>query len=148
MSLIKVDQHSLLPRFSNLWEDLWGKDILEMTPESRGVSIPAVNIEEKEDAFEVAMAVPGMKRDDFKIEVDNGVLSVAAEKEAEHATQDKEGQYTRREFRYHTFRRAFTLPEAVEQDEIAANYTDGILAIHLPKKELSKKQLTRQITVK
>ena len=121
---------------------------MEMPGWSRGASIPAVNIEEKSDAFEVAMAVPGMKRDDFKIEVDNGVLSVASEKEAQQEAQDKEGKYTRREFRYHTFSRSFTLPEAIDAAKIAAQYTDGILAIHLPKKEPAQRQLTRQITVK
>ena len=106
------------------------------------LGIPAVNIKEKEDAFEVAMAVPGMKCDDFKIEIDNGVFSVASTKEAKHEEQNQEGKYTRREFRYHNFWRAFTLPEAVAEDKIGAKYTEGILAIHLPKKEPS-----RQITV-
>jgi len=148
MSLMKVDQHSLLPKFSNFWEDFFGKDIMEMPSWSRGVSTPAVNIEEKDNAFEVAMAVPGMKRSDFKIEVDNGVLSVSSEKEEIQEEQDKAGKYTRREFRYHTFSRSFTLPEAIDEDKIAAEYKDGILAIHLPKKELSQRQLTKQITVK
>ena len=112
------------------------------------MSIPAANIEDKEAAFEVTLAVPGMQRNDFKIEVDRGVLSVAVKKEDQHEMPDQEGKYTRREFRYHTFSRSFTLPEAVDQDQIGAEYTDGILAIHLPKRAPSKKQLTRQITVK
>jgi len=60
MSIIKVGQHSLLPRFSNLWEDFFGKDIMEMPGWGRGTSIPATNIEEKTSAFEVTVAVPGM----------------------------------------------------------------------------------------
>lgn len=80
MSLMKVDQHGLVPKFSNLWEDFFGKDIMETPSWSRSFSMPAVNIEEKDNAFEVSLAVPGMQRDDFKIEVDNGVLRVASEK--------------------------------------------------------------------
>lgn len=147
MSVMKVDQHGLLPRFSNLWEDFFGKDIME--PGWRqGSSTPAVNIEEKEGTFEVSMAVPGMQRNDFKIEVDNGVLNVSSTREEKQEEKDKEGRYTRREFRYHTFSRSFTLPEAIDEDKIAAEYKDGILSIHLPKKEPSHRQLTRQITVK
>ena len=148
MSLMKVDQNSLFPRFSDLWEDFLGKDIMEMSKWGKGLSMPAVNIEEKPASFEISMAVPGMQREDFKIKVKHGVLTVSSEKEDKHEEKDKEGNYTRREFSYHTFSRSFTLPEAIDRDKIEAQYTEGILAIHLPKQKPAQQQLTRQITVK
>ena len=147
MSLMKVDQNNLFPRFSDLWEDFLGRDIMERPKWSKGFSMPAVNIEEKPTSFEVSMAVPGMKREDFKIEVDRGVLTVSSEKEDKHEEKDKEGKYTRREFSYHTFSRSFTLPEAIDREKIEAKYSEGILAIHLPKQEPSR-QLSKQISVK
>ena len=147
MSLMKVDQNSLMPKFSSLWEDFFGKNIME--PNWRqDVSMPAVNIEEKDNAFEVALAVPGMQHHDFKIEVNNGVLSISSKKEDKHEEKDKEGRYTRREFRYHTFNRSFTLPETIDEDKITAEYKDGILTVHLPKKEPRQQQAIRNITVK
>lgn len=148
MSLMKVDQNSLFPRFSDLWEDFLGKDMMEMSRWGKGLSMPAVNIEEKPAAFEVSMAAPGMQREDFKIEVHSGVLTVSSEKEDKHEEKDKEGNYTRREFKYQTFSRSFTLPEAIDRDKIEAKYTDGILAIHVPKLEPTKQEAKKKITVK
>ena len=148
MSLMKVDQNSLFPRFSDLWEDFLGKDMMEMPRWGKGFSMPAVNIEEKPTAFEVSMAAPGMQREDFKIEVHNGVLTVSSEKEDKHEEKDKEGNYTRREFKCQTFSRSFNLPEAIDRDKIEAKYTDGILAIHVPKLEPTKQEAKKQITVK
>ena len=148
MSLMKVEQGSLLPSFSNIWEDFFGRDITDLPSWRTGSNMPAVNIEEKPDKFLVCLAAPGMKRGDFKIEVDNGVLSVSSEKEEEHEEKDKAGKFTRREFSYQSFKRSFTLPDAVKADQIAAKYEDGILAIHLPKREEAQMQPVRKIEVK
>jgi len=112
-------------------------------------SVPAVNIEETPQAFTVTLAAPGVQRDDFAIEIDNGILTVSSKKEQKHEEHDKEGKYTRREFRYHAFSRSFTLPkEEVDADKITASYKDGILSIYLPKKEPGKEQPVKQITIK
>ncbi len=148
MSIMKVDKNNFFPGLSSIWEDFFGRDIMD-TPNWRSASsIPAVNIEEKPQAFEVALAVPGMQREDFKINIDNGILSVSSAKEAKHEEQDKEGRYTRREFSYHSFSRSFTLPDTVNADKIEAQYKDGMLHIHLPKKEGSAVQAVKQIAVK
>lgn len=89
-----------------------------------------------------------MQRDDFAIEVDNGVLPVSSKKEEKNEAHDKERKYTRREFRYHAFSRSFTLPEAVDADKITASYKDDILSIHLPKKEPTKESPVKQIMSK
>ena len=96
-------------------------------------TMPAVNIREGETNFTLELAVPGQKREDFNVEVDNDVLTISMESKDEKA--EKEGEFTRREFRYTSFRRAFTLPETVNQDDIRADYKDGILRFTLPKKE-------------
>ena len=147
MTLMKVDQ-SLFPKFSDLWEDFLGKDINDLPNWKTGSSVPAVNIVEKPDKFMVHLAIPGMDRNDFKINIDNGVLSVASEKEEEHEEKDKESKYTRREFCYRSFKRSFTLPESVQADKIEAKYENGILEIILPKYETAQVKPVKQIPVK
>ena len=95
--------------------------------------VPAVNIREGEKEFTLELAVPGQKKEDFNVEVDNDVMTISMETSEERTEMEKE--YTRREFRIASFRRAFTLPETVDQDNIKADYRDGILRFTLPKKE-------------
>jgi HSP20 family protein len=100
--------------------------------ENTRFEVPAVNIKENEKDFELELAVPGRKKKDFNIEVDKNVLTVSSEiKNEETKTEDN---YTRREFAYSNFKRAFTLPETVEVDKIKATYVDGLLRFTLPKK--------------
>ncbi len=148
MSLMKIDQDTFFPSIAPLWEDFFGRDIMERTGWRSTSSVPAVNIEEKPQAFEVTLAAPGLQRNDFEIKIDNGMLCVSSKKEEKHEEHDKQGKYTRREFRYHAFSRSFTLPEAVDADKIEASYIDGILSIHLPKKEPAQEQPVKQINVK
>jgi HSP20 family protein len=143
---MKLDQSNLFPSLSNAWEDFFGRDITNLPSWRTGMSMPAVNIEDKPDKFLVHLAVPGMKRDDFKIELQNGLLIVSSEKEETH--EDKAENFTRREFSYQSFKRSFTLPESVKADKIDAKYVDGILTINLPKREEAKMQPTRQIEIK
>ena len=82
-----------------------------------------------------------MQREDLKIEVKYGVLTVSSKKEDKHEEKDKEGKYTRREFLYHTFSRSFTLPKAIDRDKIEAKYTDGILATHLPQQKPAQQRI-------
>ena len=110
-----------------------------------GISLPKVNIKEVSDAFVVEMAVPGYKKSDFTIDLDNHTLSISAEVKEEN--EENENGYTRREFGYSSFKRTFTLPETVEDTKIKANYKEGILSLHLPKKEEAKQKPPRSIDV-
>ncbi len=94
---------------------------------------PAVNIKENEKDFELELAVPGRKKSDFNIEIDRNVLTISSE--VKNEGEVKEESYTRREFAFTSFKRAFTLPKAVDSDKIEANYEDGLLRFVLPKKE-------------
>lgn len=109
-------------------------------------SLPAVNIKDNQKDFELELAVPGRKKEDFNIEIDNDVLTVSSELTRE--AEVKEENYTRREFGFSSFKRAFTLPETVDTDNIKANYVDGLLKFTLPKKEDSLPKPKRLIELK
>ena len=110
-----------------------------------GISLPMVNIKETADAYFVEMAVPGLKKSDFHIDLDNQVLSISTETEEEK--EQREENYTRREFGYSSFKRTFTLPETVDDGKIKTEYNQGILSIHLPKKEEAKQKPARSIKI-
>ena len=114
---------------------------------SIGTSIPGVNIQESDESFMVAVAAPGKTREDFNIELDNDVLTISSEEKKENENPEKNGRYTRKEFSYSNFKRAFSLPETVESEKIAASYTNGVLEIMLPKKEEAKVQPKRMIEI-
>lgn len=114
----------------------------EMNEASR---IPRVNVAETDEDFLVEMAAPGMKRDDFHIELDNDQLVISAE--VENSREDKNSSYTRREFSYESFRRSFYLPNSVESNKIQAKYEDGLLRLLIPKKEEAKRRPPKTIKI-
>ena len=91
------------------------------------------------------MAVPGIKKSDFEIHIDNHVLSIGVETKTENNENSK--NYTRREFGNSSFKRTFAIPDSVNADKILADYSDGILKIHLPKKEEAKKKPMKKIKI-
>ena len=133
----------MLPSFADdffkPWND-WFNNGFEKT-----LSVPAVNITENDSEYNVSIAAPGMKKDDFKIELDGDVLTISAEKEETKEDEDK--KYNRREYNYSSFSRSFTLPEQVKRDKIEANYEDGVLNLLLPKNGIPK-AATKNIPVK
>ena len=96
-------------------------------------AFPPVNIQETETAFELELSVPGRKKEDFNIEIDEHILTITSETKKEEEVKDE--NYTRKEFSYSSFKRAFTLPKTVNEDKINASYENGILSFTLPKKE-------------
>jgi HSP20 family protein len=112
-----------------------------------GTTIPAVNIKETANAFEVEMAAPGMTKKDFRIELDNNVLTITSEKNMQNEEKDGE-KYSRKEFSYQSFQRTFTLPkEVVDEDKIEAKYENGVLKLVIPKKEEAKQKPARMIQI-
>jgi len=110
-------------------------------------SLPAVNIEEKEDKYSLEMAAPGKSKKDFNIELDNDLLMISSEIKEENQTEDKERNFTRREFSYESFKRSFTLPETIDTTKIKAAYKNGVLSLDLPKREEAKTQPKRMIDI-
>ena len=113
----------------------------------RAMNVPAVNITEQKDEYLVSLAAPGLKKEDFKIDVDGNMLTISSEKEEKK--EGKEASYTRKEYNYSSFERSFTLPNEVNKDKIEARYEDGLLKLVLPKKEEAKKMvISKHIAVK
>ena len=143
-----------LVRFSNqmpsLFDRFFENDMFDWSNRNysnTNTTLPAVNIKEDDDGFEVEMSAPGFEKGDFNIELNNSQLTISSEKKIENET--KKGQeYTRREFSYQSFSRSFTLPETVEGEKIAAKYENGILSINIPKKEEAKPKPVKQIEIK
>jgi HSP20 family protein len=96
-------------------------------------NVPAVNIKETDTSFGIELAAPGKTKEDFNIEIDHNVLTISSESKSEN--EETQGKYTRKEFNYSSFRRAFTLPETVNTENINATYENGVLNVALPKKE-------------
>lgn len=129
MSLVKRNNGIWFP---NLLDEFFKPDYYGGV-QNAGSSTPAVNIKDNEKEFILEVAAPGRKREDFNLEVDEKILTISSEFKSENEV--KENNYTRREFNFSSFKRAFTLPDSVNEDDIKANYEDGLLRITLPKRE-------------
>lgn len=144
MSLIK---HSEWPSISNGWlsdffdnEKFFDSDLL------KNRTLPAVNVREMEKHFEIDVASPGRSKKDFKVTAENGVLTISSEKKEEK--EHKEEGYTRKEFSYNSFSRSFSLPVNADEDDVKANYEDGILKLSIGKKVSSHSKSKKEIEVR
>jgi len=106
---------------------------------------PALNIKENDANFEIELAAPGFAKKDFKITIEDGYLNISAEKST--SEEEKEDNYTRREFSYNSFERSLQLPENIKDEEVKAKYNDGILSFKLNKKEVVKKQKAKIVEI-
>jgi HSP20 family protein len=108
-------------------------------------TVPAVNVAESKEGFKIEVAAPGLQKADFKLNLEKNQLTISAQKEQkeDEATE----KYTRKEFKYSSFQRTFTLPNTVDGEKIAATYADGILSIALPKREEAKEKPAREIEI-
>ncbi len=128
--------NSALPTLAN---HLFGRE-LEI-PTTQHNSLPAVNISESETAYLLEFAAPGLNKEDFKLNVQANRLVISAKKEAVKEQEEKAEnsvKYTRKEFSFTDFQRAFTLPKNVDVSKVEATYTNGILTVSVPKKEEEK----------
>jgi HSP20 family protein len=146
-SLPNTNSNTNFPEWSNWLDDIFNRDLPSVFTSNfnPGISLPKVNIKETAETFIVEMAVPGLKKSDFQIDLDNQVLVISSEVKEEN--EHKEENYTRREFGYSSFKRTFTLPESVNNEKIDASYKDGILYVFLPKKEEAKQKTIRTIKI-
>ncbi len=142
---------SLFPAIPSLLDEFINRDWLDSslgTWRTSGSTLPAVNVQETNDELVIDVAAPGMKREDFKVELDNDVLTISSEQQESQDKKDQHGNYTRREFSYYAFQRSFQLPaNKVKGNEITAKYKDGILHITVPKAEDAKRKQIKQISV-
>jgi len=145
MSLVKWTD-SKIPAFSSVFDNFFKDDDGFFNAVSKGTTIPAVNTSETKNMYEMEIAAPGMAKEDFKIEIDNNVLTVSSSKEESSEEEDDDKKYTRKEYSYHSFLRSFRLPENVKSEKIKASYKDGILKVLIPKEKETQPE-TRSIPV-
>lgn len=146
MSLINWRRNGdILPAWSSMVDNLFAGSDDFFHSWWKKEHLPAVNVVETEKSYDVSIAAPGLKKEDFKIEISKGVLTICAETETEK--EEKKDDYMRREFNYSSFKRSFWLPENVNPNAIAAGYNEGILTLTLPKKVVEKAKDVKKIEV-
>lgn len=132
--------------YPTLFDSIFGKNSVgQLLNSERHPHLPAVNVAESEDSYRIEFAVPGMKKEDFKISADGEKLTISAEAKSETEIQNE--KYSRKEFGFQSFQRTFSLPETIDTEKISANYEAGILNVTLPKKETPEVPAARQIEI-
>ena len=147
MTLLKRSDN-YYPSIPSLIDSLFSRDWMDWSTSnysSTNTTLPAVNIKESDDEYALEVAAPGMKKEDFKINLENNQLTITSEVKKENKEEDS---YTRREFSYQSFQRTFSIPEnIVNGEKISAKYSDGILTVKLPKREEVKPKPAREIKI-
>jgi len=134
-------QSNFLPTLVNgFWED----DLFPSFEQDWNLT-PAVNIVEGDQNFRVEVAAPGLNKEDFKVHVEKNILEISAEKKNEKEVHNR--KYLRREFSYSEFRRTFSLPSHADAEKIEATHRNGILTVEIPKKDETRVNPRKQITV-
>jgi len=149
MTLIKRNG-SLLNPFPTVFDDFLNRDIFNWGSSNfseANTTIPAVNIKETADNYEVEVAAPGMTKKDFKVQLDGNVLTITSEMSSQKE-ESEEVRYSTREFSYQSFSRTFNLQkDVVDTEKLVAKYEDGVLHLLIPKKENVKQKLPRLIEI-
>ncbi len=145
--ITRRNEGSILPTFSSWFDNFFDNNLGTefLSNFNTGITLPAVNIKETNEAFVLELAIPGMKKSDFIIDVENKILSISSE--VKNEVEEENENYTRREFGYSSFKRTFTLPDSVESDKVKATYKDGILMVTLPKREEAKQKPPKRIEI-
>lgn len=148
-SLVKRNGNQVSP-WSTLFDDFLNRDLVNWNYSNfsdTNTTVPAVNIKETAENYEVEVAAPGMTKDDFKVELDGNSLIISSEKTNQKEEKEEE-RYSRREFSYQSFQRIFNLQKGVvDVDKIEAKYENGLLHLLIPKKEEAKQKPSRLIQI-
>ncbi|HKM93806.1 MAG TPA: Hsp20/alpha crystallin family protein [Prolixibacteraceae bacterium] len=148
MTLVRRS-NSYYPSIPSFFDKIFNEDLVDWNNRNfstTNTTVPAVNVKEDNEKYEIEVATPGLNKDDFKIKLENNTLTICSETKKEE--NEEKGAYTRKEFSYQSFQRSFSLPEGhVLTNEITAKYNDGILNIVLPKREEVKPQAPKEITI-
>jgi HSP20 family protein len=146
MTLVKFNNdkrsNALLPGFNDVFESIFNDSFFADRMVTR---IPAVNISESADHFHIELAAPGLKKQDFRINVEDNVLHISVEQQTDNRENNR--KYNKREYSYSSFVRSFNLPELADDTQIEAAYEDGVLKIDVAKREEAK-TVSRQIELK
>ena len=112
---------------------------------TRDLILPSVNLKESDKGYDIEVAVPGKRKEDFKIQLENNLLTISNEERMEREEKDENDKFLVREFGYQSFYSSFVLPDVVKHESIDATYKDGILNIHIPKKKGDSRWLPKTI---
>ena len=149
MTLVKRNGNLLNP-LPLLFDDFFNRDLFGWSNSNfsnTNTTMPAVNIKETAENYEVEVAAPGMSKNDFKVELDGNVLTISSERTSKSEENDNE-RYARKEFSYQSFQRTFTLQkDVVDIDKIQAKYENGLLHLLIPKKEEAKQKPPKLIHI-
>ena len=137
-----IRRNSLFP---SIVDEFFGKDIPGWMDMETGISSPSVNIIEGKEDFRIEVAAPGLEKEDFRINLQNNVLTISSEKE--NRKEEKHEKFMRREFSYVQFSRAFSLPSSADSEHVNATYRNGVLSVAIPKKEEAKEKPRREIAI-
>ena len=132
---------------TTLFDEFFNTSIADIVGSDFTTNQPSVNITEEDDKFVLELAVPGLNKENFSVEIDKDQLIVSAEQKSENA-ETEEGKFTRREFNFSSFKRSFYLPKTVDKTSVDASYNDGLLAISLSKTEEAKEKEPTVIEIK
>jgi HSP20 family protein len=147
MTLIKRNS-TFYPTINSLFDEWFDRAFPRLDTAVQS-TLPAVNIRENDTEFTIEVAVPGLKKDDIKVELHQNVLSIASEIKSEKDEKDEKGRWARREFNYQSFKRTFTLPEdGVDTERIEASHNDGVLTIRIPKRVQEAIETRKMIEIK
>lgn len=144
-------KNSLIPTMNTFFEDVIPRDLFDWSDKNFsafGSTLPSANVEETDKLIHIELAAPGLKKDDFKIEYNNHLLSISSEQKEEKEEKDKKGNFARKEFSYKSFCRSFRLPETIDATKIDATYKDGILHVDVAKKLIDAPKSVKTISVK
>lgn len=145
MALIRTGAH--YPALMNWFRDEDLMDWFNENYSNTDTTLPSVNVKETENEFEIELAAPGMKKEDFDINLENNTLTISSEHQEKR--EEGEGKYARREFSYQSFRRTFKVPEnMVDGENIEARYRNGILHVKLPKQEKARAKPAKRIEIR
>lgn len=147
MNIVKVNPVFQGRTFTNLMDDVFNRSISDLVGSDFSVTTPSVNITENNDTFTLELAAPGLDKKDFNIFVDKDQLVISVSKEVKNEDKE-EGKWTKKEFNYTTFKRTFHLTDAVDAENINAEYNKGILTLVLPKREEIKAKAPKTIEIK
>jgi HSP20 family protein len=140
MSIIRFNRPGTL---ADVFQNFFDNDYVDIF-NRRGMD-PLANILEHPDSFELNLAAPGLKKEDFKIHLESNVLTISSEINDEKEEETK--NYTRKEFHYSSFSRSFTLPRTVDLEKIKADYDNGVLKVFLPKKDEARLDIKKEIKI-
>ncbi|MFA6403002.1 MAG: Hsp20/alpha crystallin family protein [Salinivirgaceae bacterium] len=145
MTLAKISD----PLFPSLFDNLFARNMMDWSNSNysnTNTTLPAVNVKETRNEYEIEVAAPGLTKADFNVHLEHNTLTISSEKKDQKVEEN--GNYSRKEFSYQSFQRSFTIPETqVDGEKISAKYSDGILHVVLPKREEAKPKPPREIKI-